>query len=100
MGAVVHWLENHMLPCPYKHYLGIDCPGCGMQRACIDLLNGEVVASFLAYPPLIPTIVMILYLIAHLIFKFRNGAVILKYLFIFVTVTVAVNYILKLILKH
>lgn len=89
-----------MMPCPYKHYLGIDCPGCGMQRAGIELLKGNITESFLAYPPLIPLIVLFLLLISHLIFKFKNGAVILKYLFIFVVVLIIINFTLKLILKH
>ncbi len=100
MGSVIHWLENHMLPCPYKHYLGIDCPGCGMQRAGIELLKGNFMESFFAYPPLIPLILLILFLILHLRFKFKRGAVILKYLFIFVVALIALNYILKFILKH
>lgn len=100
MNSVVHWLENHMLPCPYKYYLGVECPGCGMQRAGIELLKGNIAESFFAYPPLIPFIVLILFLMLHLLFKFKNGAVILKYLFIFVVTIVVINFILKLILKH
>jgi len=33
---------------------GIDCPGCGLQRAIILLLKGEFWASLNMYPPLLP----------------------------------------------
>jgi len=33
-------------PCPFRVVTGLDCPGCGSQRAAHDLLNGDVVAAF------------------------------------------------------
>jgi hypothetical protein len=86
------------MPCPYKHYLGIDCPGCGMQRSIISLLKGDFWESIIAYPPLIPMIVMLLFLCLHLVFKFEKGAQILKYLFIFVAIIITINYISKFII--
>ena len=100
MGAIVHWLENHMMPCPYKHYLGIDCPGCGMQRSIIELLKGNLWESFVTYPPLIPMAIMIIYLLLHLIFKFKKGAQIVKYMFIFVAIIITINYISKFFIHH
>lgn len=93
----VLWFEKHMIPCPYKHYLGIDCPGCGMQRSVIELLKGNFVESFQAYPPLIPLMILLLFLGLHLKFKFKRGAQIVKYLFIFVVAIISINYIFKLI---
>ncbi len=84
-----------MLPCPYKHFLGIDCPGCGMQRSIIELLNGNIISSIQIYPPLIPMILLLLFLILHLKFKFKRGAKSIKYFFIFVVIIVIINYTLK-----
>jgi hypothetical protein len=100
MGAIVHWLENHMMPCPYKQHLGIDCPGCGMQRSIIELLKGNLWESIVTYPPLIPMAIMIIYLFLHLIFKFKRGAQIVKYMFIFVAIIITINYISKFFIHH
>ena len=31
--------------CPFKEFLHIDCPGCGMTRATIALLKGDISKS-------------------------------------------------------
>lgn len=95
--GVINWLENNMLSCPYKKYFGFDCFGCGMQRAVVALLNGNFVESFYLYPALLPMLFMFLLLIAHLIFKFKNGATWLKYNFIFVVIIVVTNFIIGLL---
>ena len=97
--SVADWLERNSLPCFYKKYLGIDCPGCGMQRAMIELLRGNFIDSLKAYPALLPTMFMVLFLISHLIFKFKKGAMILKISFIFTTIIIVFNFILKLIIN-
>lgn len=97
LGNIVEWLESHMLTCSYKKYLGIECPGCGMQRAFIELLKGNVYESFILYPALFPTIFLMIYLILHLIFKFKNGANILKIVFIINVSIMVLNYIYKLL---
>jgi hypothetical protein len=95
--SLITWLEHNLLSCPYKKYLGIDCFGCGMQRSFIALLKGNLVESFYLYPALIPMILMLLFLVVHLIFKFENGGTWLKYTFIFVVAIVVINFVFKLI---
>lgn len=34
------------LPCPFHWLTGLDCPGCGSQRAMHDLLHGRVAEAF------------------------------------------------------
>jgi hypothetical protein len=97
--SLIDWLERNMLPCFYKKYLGIDCPGCGMQRALIELLKGNFIDSLKIYPALLPTIFLIVFLILHLIIKFKNGAFVLKISFIFTASIIVINFILKLILN-
>lgn len=44
-------LEHALLPkCPIKMITGLDCPGCGGQRAAHHLLNGELQLSFTQNP--------------------------------------------------
>ncbi len=43
-------LEDYMLPCLSKKFLGFDCLGCGLQRAIIAFLHGDFVTAFKMYP--------------------------------------------------
>lgn len=86
-----------MHSCPYKHYFGIECFGCGMQRAFIELLKGNFIVSIELYPALVPLLLLFLLLITHLVFKIKNGAEILKYLFIFDVIIIIVSYFAKLL---
>jgi len=97
MNKIIHWLESHMLSCPFKETFGIDCPGCGIQRSFILLLKGDLIESFCQYPPLIPMIFLNIFLIIHLIFKIKNGGRILLVNFIVVAVLMVANFIYKLI---
>jgi len=95
--SLVTWLEDHILPCSFKSWFGVDCLGCGIQRAFILLLKGEYSASFYLYPALIPIILMLVLLVLHLVFKFKLGLKWLKYMFIFNVIIVLINYIIKFI---
>jgi hypothetical protein len=37
-------------PCPFHYFTGIECPGCGMTRACIALGRGDI-SNALHYNP-------------------------------------------------
>ena len=97
MESLIHWLESHQLPCYYKKLLGVECLGCGMQTAFILLLKGEIIASVLTYPALIPIMLMIIFLILHILFKFKKGASILKYSFIFTVAIMIFGYLYHLL---
>lgn len=86
-----------MMPCFYKQMSGIDCPGCGMQRSFIELLQGNFIASFKMYPALLPVLFTLGLTAAHLYFKFKNGAVFIKYSFIFTISIITISYIIKLL---
>ena len=94
---IINWLESHQLACSYKKFLGVECPGCGMQRSFIELLRFNFVESFILFPALVPTLILMIYLVLHLIFKYKNGANNLKILFITNTSIVVLSYIYKLL---
>ncbi|MCG8411063.1 MAG: DUF2752 domain-containing protein, partial [Bacteroidales bacterium] len=94
------WLENHMLECSFKSTTGLDCPGCGMQRSIIELLQGDFKGSIAYYPGLLPLLITLLFLIAHLRFKFKHGASILKYLYITDVAIIIISYVIKLITQY
>jgi hypothetical protein len=78
------------------HLFGVECPGCGMQRALIELLKGNFMESLELYPALLPMVLLFSTLIVHLVFKLKYGAEILKYLFLFTVLIIVVSYIVKI----
>ncbi len=92
----VDWLEQHLLQCPSKMLLHIDCPGCGLQRGIILLLKGNFAESFKLYPAAAPIMILFAYLTLHIIFRFKNGARNLKFLFMFCAGIILVHYIYKI----
>ncbi len=97
MEQIILWFEKNQQPCFYKKHLGVNCPGCGMQRAFIELLKGNLYESILIYPALMPMIIMLLYLSAHILFKFKNGSKVLMILFIFTFSLIIINFVIKII---
>lgn len=92
---IIHWLENHAAPCLFKSIFGLDCPGCGTQRAIIELLKGNFTESLKAWPALLPVTLMLCYLALFLVFRFKNGHKILIVFFIVNAIIITGNYIFK-----
>lgn len=92
---MVNWLEQHLFTCMFKSMLGIDCPGCGSQRALIALLKGDLMESLNYHAALIPFIITISLLIIQLIGKFENGGKWVMWSFIATTIITFVQYIIK-----
>lgn len=86
-----------MLPCYFKKYLNVECPGCGMQRAFSYLMDGDLVASFKAHPALIPLILTFVMLALQLFFKWKFGGKVIIYLFAFSAAIIVVNYVVKVV---
>ena len=43
-------IEDLMLTCPSKRFLGIECLGCGAQRAVVLVFEGKFSEAFHLYP--------------------------------------------------
>lgn len=99
-SSFLEWIEKHLGTCYLYKIFGIQCPGCGMQRSIVELLRGELMASLKLYPATIPMFLMFVFLILHLKFKFKNGALILKVLFIFTVTIVVGKYIYKIVTNN
>ncbi|ADL41515.1 hypothetical protein COB47_0151 [Caldicellulosiruptor obsidiansis OB47] len=56
--------------CLFRSIWGIPCPGCGMTRALLAVLKGNLLAAFY-YHPL--CVVVILYPVIYIIFKVRKS---------------------------
>jgi len=93
---LIHWLQNHLLSCPFKALTGIDCPGCGFQRSVISLLKGDLEKSWQLYPPTIPILLLFIIVAALYQFPVKKNAIIIKALIIFVGNFVMLSYLHKL----
>jgi len=94
-GDIVQWLETHLLSCPVKSYIGVDCPGCGLQRSIIYLLKGDVEMSLRMHPAGIPLVFLLLFLVAHLKFKFSFGPKLLVAIYSLIAAVLLVHYACK-----
>ncbi|MCC8425200.1 DUF2752 domain-containing protein [Mucilaginibacter sp. UR6-11] len=93
----INWLQNHLLPCPFKWLTGIDCPGCGFQRAVIALLKGNVHESFLLYPPAIPLLLILAcYLAAGYAGSINYSTILKRRLIILAGVIILISYCIKM----
>lgn len=95
---MIDWLEHHLLSCSIKSQIGIECPGCGMQRSLIALLKGNIIESIQCHAGVIPFIITIIILIIQLIIKHEKGGKWVMWAFIVTTAITIVQYIIKQIL--
>ena len=89
-------MEEYMLPCLNKKYLGFECMGCGLQRSVALIFKGELVNAFYMYPAIYPLILLLGVLIANqfINFKFANKSIII--LAILTVSTMIISYIIKM----
>ena len=88
--------EELMLPCMNKQLCGIDCPGCGTQRATSLLLNGDFSAAFYMFPAIYSTILLFLLLGLHFIDRRRSYQNIIITVAIINAVIMIFSYIYKM----
>ena len=89
-------LSEYMIPCMSKSIFGIDCLGCGTQRALLLVLNGQFLKAFYMFPAIYTTIALFLFLGLHFVDKSRNYHKKIVYLAIINAVIMIVSYIYKL----
>ncbi len=88
-------MEEYMLPCLSKKYLGIECFGCGSQRAIVLLFQGEFKAAFFMFPA-VYTLVMLFGLVAlNFIDKTRNYHRLIVSTAIITATTMVISYFIK-----
>jgi len=93
----IKWLQQHMLTCPSVKYFGMECPGCGIQRSMIALLQGNFLFSMQLYPALLPLVVLCVYTMLHLKYKFTVGSKVIIALQLLVVAIIIAHYIYKII---
>jgi uncharacterized membrane protein len=71
-----------MFPCISKTLFGIECLGCGFQRAFVFLLEGNFGAALKMYPAIFTSLILILFVGLQSIDSKRNYKKILTVLVI------------------
>ena len=89
-------MEEFMLPCLNKQLFGIDCLGCGIQRATALLFRGEFVAAFKMYPAIYTLIILLIFLITNIWVKFKYDRIIKISLIILNVLIVVIGYMIKM----
>jgi hypothetical protein len=93
---IFKWLQNNLIPCPFKKLTGIDCPGCGFQRSLLALINGDFNKSLYLYPATIPLLAIIALNVLDRRFLFDKNRHIKKTLYVFTGTIIAGSYLFKL----
>ncbi|MCK7590449.1 DUF2752 domain-containing protein [Subsaxibacter sp. CAU 1640] len=89
--------EDFMLPCLNKKLLGVECFGCGIQRATVLLFQGEFTAAFLMYPAIYSLFLLALFLIFNLFVKFKFDERIKIALVVLNVSIIVISYLIKVI---
>ncbi|SNS03087.1 Protein of unknown function [Dokdonia pacifica] len=89
-------MEEYMLPCLNKKYLGYECMGCGIQRSVALLLKGEFIEAFYMYPGIYPLIALLGFLIANHFFTIKYANKTIIFLAILTVSTIIISYLIKI----
>lgn len=88
-------MEEYMLPCLNKEIFGLECLGCGIQRATAFLFKGEFILAFKMYPAIYTLILLIFFLVVLLFFKIKHSEKIKAGLLILNLIIILINYLVK-----
>ncbi|MBU7569964.1 MAG: DUF2752 domain-containing protein [Flavobacterium sp.] len=89
-------MEEYMIPCMNKKIFGVDCLGCGTQRALGLIFKGEFVDAFHMFPAIYTTILFFMVLGLNFIDKARNYHKAIISLAIINAVIMVISYIYKI----
>jgi hypothetical protein len=94
--SIPNWLQNNLLPCPFKKLTGIDCPGCGFQRSVIALLKGNLSQSLHLYPAAIPLLLTAFFVLLDIKLNMDKRDMIKKTLYIITGNIIVISYVIKI----
>ena len=89
-------IEKYMIPCVNKKLFGVECLGCGAQRALLLVLRGEFNAAFHMFPAIFTTILFCAVLGLHFIDKSKNYHKTIVSIAIINAVIMIISYLYKM----
>lgn len=93
-------IEDFMLPCPSKKFLGIECFGCGTQRAIVLVFEGKFTEAFHLFPAVYTLLLFFGFVVVNFIDKKRNYGQILIFLAIINSLIMVFSYFYKHFFHH
>lgn len=88
-------IEDFMLTCPSKKFLGVECLGCGAQRAVVLVFEGKFSEAFQMYPAVYTVLLFFFTLGLSFIDKKRKYSSILMGLIVINLIIMVSSYIYK-----
>lgn len=89
-------MEDYLLPCLNKQIFGLDCYGCGGQRALLMVFNGEFTAAFKMFPAIYPLLILLVFVLGNLFIKFKFDYIIKISLILITAGVILINYAIKM----
>jgi hypothetical protein len=96
ISMLIQGTEDYLLPCINKKIFGIECLGCGIQRATVLLFRGEFIAAFKMYPAIYTLILLLGFLIVNIFVKFKYDKKIKIALILINIAIIVISYALKM----
>lgn len=88
--------NDYLLPCLNKSLFGIDCLGCGVQRALLLLVKGEFADAFKMYPAIYTLVLFAFFLLINFKRKFKNSRKIIISFAIINMLIIVISYGIKM----
>lgn len=89
-------VEDYMLSCPTKKFLGIDCFGCGTQRSIALLFEGKFAEAFQMFPAIYTLIVFLFFVVINFVDQRRDYS---KFILFFAVISVVIMLV-SFFIKH
>lgn len=88
-------IEDFMLTCPSKKFLGVECLGCGAQRAIVLVFDGKFSEAFQMYPAVYTVLLFFFMLGLSILDKKRKYSSVLMALVVINLVIMVISYVYK-----
>ncbi|KQT21556.1 hypothetical protein ASG22_15485 [Chryseobacterium sp. Leaf405] len=88
-------VEDFLLPCPIKRFFGVECLGCGSQRAILMVFKGQFSEAFHLYPAVYTLLIFFGILVVSFIDKKRKYGNILIALAVINLIIMVTSYFYK-----
>lgn len=88
-------IEDFMLTCPSKKFLGVECLGCGAQRAMVLVFQGRFSEAFQMYPAVYTLLLFFFILGLSFMDKKRKYTSVLMALVVINLIIAVVSYVYK-----
>ena len=88
-------VEDYMISCPTKKFLGVECFGCGTQRALVLIFQGKFIEAFHMFPAIYPMLIFLMFIILNYIDKKRNYSNFLIASAVITCCTMVISYFIK-----